>query len=198
MCSPTLLIVANYCSLGINCNGCGTTGTLVFAGHIEASLFGGLEKFELSATPNNIAANLDLEVLFEGEVDYVGLDPFAKEFTLLQLPLPSGWKIPGILTFGPNVQINAGFSVDYIGGSASVSTGVSARISDSAVAKVDLASKNPVQISGWIPQIQTQPLVIAAQIDAQVQLYTEIAVAVSLEVLGMRCSFLLPKDHWSF
>lgn len=93
------------------------------------------------------------------------------------------------MTFGPNIQINAGFQVDYIGGSASVTTGISAVIPDSSIAKVDLAAKKPVQISGWLPQIRTQPVEIQAQIDAEVHLYTEIAVAVTLEVLGM-CLFL--------
>lgn len=74
--------------------------------------------------------------------------------------------------------------MNNVGGSASVKAGISADIPDSSVAKIDIASKNPVQISGWIPEITTRPLEINAQIDAQVNIYTEIAVAVSLEVLG--------------
>ena len=88
------------------------------------------------------------------------------------------------MTFGPNIQINAGYSLDYISGEATVTTGISARIPDNSVAEVDLASKKPVQISGWVPEISTQPVVIQAQVDAQVELFTEIAVAVTLEVLG--------------
>ncbi|EBA27300.1 uncharacterized protein AFUA_2G00270 [Aspergillus fumigatus Af293] len=168
-------------SLAINCVNCGTTGTLAFAGHVEASLFGGLEKFELSAAPRNIAANLDLSLEFKGEVDFDGLPAPGKEWTLVELPLPSGWRVPGVLTFGPNVKINAGYTIEYIGGEASVTTGISARVPDSSVAKVDLASKNPVTISGWIPEIETKPLEIEAQIHARAKLYTEVAVAASIE-----------------
>jgi hypothetical protein len=178
-------------SLAINCVNCGTTGTLAFAGHVEASLFGGLEKFELSATPRNIAANLDLALEFSGEVDFDGLIAPGNEWTLVELPLPAGWRIPGVLTFGPNVKINAGYSIEYIGGEASVKTGISARVPDSSVAKVDLASKNPVEISGWIPEIQTKPLEIEAQIHARAKLYTEVAVAASIDVFGIGAPFLL-------
>lgn len=172
-------------SLEITCDNCGTTGTLVFAGHIEASLFGGLETFEISATPHGIAANLALSLVFNGQIDFTGLPTQpTEEFTLVTLPLPSGWTVPGILTFGPNIQINAGYTINYIEGSATASAGISASIPDDSQAVVDLASKKPVTISGWIPQIQTQPLTVVAQLEAQAQVFTEIAVAVSLIVLG--------------
>src|SRR5262249_38844925 len=68
-------IVKPYASAGLtlNCNGCGTTGTVVFAGHVEVGLFDGLKVFQLSATPHDVSANLNLEVIFQGEVDYVGV-----------------------------------------------------------------------------------------------------------------------------
>jgi hypothetical protein len=168
----------------VNCNNCGTKGTLVFAGHIEASLFGGVEKFEITATPFGIEADLNLDLEFEGEVDFGGLIPLQEDFTLLTLPIPSGWTIPHLLTFGPNVQIKAGIAVDYIEGSASLTTGISAKIPDDSIAKVDLTSKKPLTISGWIPTVETQPLHVEAQLNAGVELYTEVAVAVSLIVLG--------------
>ncbi|KAH8816950.1 hypothetical protein F5884DRAFT_665295 [Xylogone sp. PMI_703] len=170
-------------NLAITCDNCGTKGTLVFAGHIEASLFGGIETFVISATPHGIEANVNLNVSFEGEVDFSGAIPLQKDVTLLTLPVGPGWTIPHILTFGPNIQINAGMSLDYIIGRATVSTGISAQIPDSSVAKVDLQSKKAVQISGWIPNIVTQPLHVDAEVDAQVELYTEVAVGVSLIVL---------------
>lgn len=74
-----------HAKLDIRCNACGTRGTLVFAGHVEASLFGGLEKFELSATPNNIGADVNLELAFEGSVDFTGADRPGREFELVQL-----------------------------------------------------------------------------------------------------------------
>ncbi|KAF9892066.1 hypothetical protein FE257_002472 [Aspergillus nanangensis] len=170
-------------SLAIDCNDCGTKGTLAFAGHVEVSLFGDLEHFQLSATPRGIEGDLNLSLAFHGDVDFDGLPAVGQEWTLVTFPLPSGWKFPGILQFGPHVQINAGWNLDYISGDAMVSTGITARIPDSAIAEVDFASKKPVKIWGWTPQIDTLPLEVQAQIDAQARLYTEIAVGTGITVL---------------
>jgi hypothetical protein len=170
--------------LAIECEDCGTQGTLQFAGHIEGSVFGGIDKFEVSATPHGIAAHLGLSLTFHGEVDFDTLPAPGDEFTLLELPLPSGWRVPGVLQFGPNVKINAGYTIERIVGDARVSTGITASVPDDSVAKVDLASKNPVEISGWIPEIETDPLEVSVQIDATAHVYTEVAVAASIEVLG--------------
>lgn len=188
---PERIIAWNFTSkrakgkMEVNCADCGTTGELTFAGHIEASLFGGIEVFEISARPIGVGVNFGLEVLFEGHLNFKrnGLNPAADKFKLLQLPLPSGWRIPKVLTFGPNIQINAGYQIDYIGGSASLTTGLSATIPDTSIAKVDLQSESPLEVSGWIPKVEVQPLEVQAQIDVEAKVYTEIAVAVTLEVL---------------
>ncbi|PKY02708.1 hypothetical protein P168DRAFT_239504 [Aspergillus campestris IBT 28561] len=169
--------------LAITCDDCGTEGTVKFAGHIEGSVFGGLDKLEVSATPHGVSAHVGVSLDFHGDVDFEGLPAPGDEFTLLELPLPSGWRVPGVLTFGPNVKINAGYTVERIIGDAHVSTGITASIPDDSVAKVDLASKKKVDISGWKPKIEADPLEVSVQIDATAHLYTEVAVAASIEVL---------------
>lgn len=176
-------------SLTANCNECGTQGTLVFAGHMEASLgWGGIDvdKFEISVTPEDVQAGVNLSLDFEGQLDFrklTGQRPSA-EITLLEIPV-SGWNIPKIFEFGPRIQLNAGYGIDYIGGMASASAGIVAKIPNDAIAKLDLLADDSVQVSGWMPEIETQPLEIEAQVDAQADLYTEIALSVSLTVLGM-------------
>lgn len=174
----------NNMSLAIDCIDCGTKGTLVFAGHISASLFDGITSILLSATPHGIEANLKLSFDLSGSLSFEVAGALKVNKKLLTLPLPSGFNIPDILTFGPNVDINAGFSLDNLEGEAKITTGISAKIPDSSVAKIDLVAKHAVDISGWVPQITTDPLTLEAEIDAEVELYTEIAVAVSLLVLG--------------
>ncbi|KAL4898655.1 hypothetical protein BDV59DRAFT_206929 [Aspergillus ambiguus] len=188
-------------SLTANCDECGTQGTLVFAGHVEASLgLGGvdIDKFEISITPQGVQAHVGLSLEFVGQLDWRGgLASPSEELTLLEIPV-SGWNIPGIFEFGPRIQLNAGYVIDYIGGEASVSTGITASIPDTAIAKLDLLSEDSVQISGWTPEISTDPLEIVAQIDAEARLYTEIALSVSLTVLddngfGVDLAFKLPE-----
>ncbi len=109
---------------------------------------------------------------------------------LLTLPLPSGFSIPGLLIFGPNVDINAGLSLDSLEGEATITAGITSKIPDSSVAKVDLRAKQKLDISGWPPRFTTDPITIRAEIDAEVELYAEIAVAVSLLALGESFLFL--------
>ncbi|KAL4879335.1 hypothetical protein BJY04DRAFT_229120 [Aspergillus karnatakaensis] len=187
-------------TLTANCDECGTAGTLVFAGHVEASLgWGGVEvdKFEISITPQGVQAHLGLSLEFEGELDYRQFTRPSQELEILNIPV-SGWNIPGIFEFGPRILLNAGYAIDYIGGRASVSTGITARIPDSATAKLDLLAEDQLEVSGWAPVVETDPLEIQAMIDAQARLYTEIALSVSLTVLedngfGVDLSLKVPE-----
>ncbi|KAL4925696.1 uncharacterized protein BDV17DRAFT_300217 [Aspergillus undulatus] len=172
-------------TLTANCNNCGTSGTMVFAGHVEATLgFGEIDvdKFEITVTPQGVQAHVGLSLEFEGELDYRQFVKPSQDFEVLEIPV-SGWNIPGIFEFGPRILLNAGYVIDYIGGNASVSTGITARIPDSSIAKLDMLAEDQLQTFGWAPVIETDPLGIQAMIDAQARLYTEIALSVSLTVL---------------
>ncbi|KAL3446136.1 hypothetical protein BJX65DRAFT_319041 [Aspergillus insuetus] len=187
-------------TLQANCVDCGTEGALVFAGHVEASLgWTGVDvdKFELSVKPQGVKAHVGVSLEFDGEVDFREFIQPSQEFNLLDIPI-SGWRIPKVFEFGPSIEINAGYVIDYIGGSAVFSTGVTASIPDTAIAKLDLKAEDSVQVSGWTPEIETDPLVLRAQIDAQTRLYTEIALSVSITVLedngfGVDLSLKVPQ-----
>lgn len=179
-----------------NCDNCGTEGALVFAGHVEASLgLDGLDvdRFEVSVKPDGVAAHIGLSLEFLGHLDFRGFGKPSQELNLLEIPI-SGWSIPGVFEFGPQIELNAGYEIGYISGSAEASTGITARIPDSAVAKLDLLNKDSVQVSGWAPQIETQPLEVEVMIDAEASIYTEIALSVSMVVLGVFTSPSFPVD----
>ncbi|GAB1320981.1 hypothetical protein MFIFM68171_11191 [Madurella fahalii] len=141
----------------VSCAECGTRGSLVFAGHIEGSVFGGIDHLMISATPNNLGASLNLEAKLSGFYDFTGKDWASQEFELTTIPLPSGWRIPGILTFGPNGKLLAGYELTSIAGHATVTAGASASITDDSIAKVDIFSDDKVEIHGWIPTFEVQP-----------------------------------------
>lgn len=166
---------------GITCQDCGTTGSLVFAGHIEGSLFGGIDKFMISATPNDISANLNLNISFAGQYRFG--DEGKKEFDIITIPLPAGWTIPGVLTFGPNAKVSGGFALESIAGQATIGSGITATIPDDSIAMVDLFAKKKLDVHGWIPEFETKPLEIQAEITASGEVYTKLEVAVTLEVL---------------
>ncbi|OJD13258.1 hypothetical protein AJ78_06265 [Emergomyces pasteurianus Ep9510] len=171
-------------NLTANCNECGTRGALVFAGHIEASLgWTGfdIDRFEISVKPEGVAVNVELELLFDAHLDFRRFTKPSQEINLVEIPI-SGWNIPGIFEFGPRIQLNAGYEISYISGTASATAGITARIPDSAIAKLDLLAEDSVQVSGWAPVIETRPLQVQAQIDAQASIYTEVALSVSVKV----------------
>lgn len=126
---------------------------------------------------------MNLEVAFSGLYKF-GNDA-AGEFDVVTIPLPAGWRIPGILTFGPNAKVVAGYQLDKIEGAATLSTGVTAKIPEDSIAKVDLFAQQKLDVHGWVPTFETKPLELQAEISASGFFYTKVAVAVSLEVLGM-------------
>jgi hypothetical protein len=145
-------------SFGINCIDCGTSGTLVFSGHIEGNPFTGIDKLVVQATPNGLRADLNLELSFAGVYNFRGKDFAKKEWTLIQIPLPYSIRIPGIFTFGPHADVIAGYELKSIEGEATIGTGVAAIIPDDSIAKVDVFGKSKVDVCGWVPRVETKPL----------------------------------------
>ncbi|KAF2748758.1 hypothetical protein M011DRAFT_457470 [Sporormia fimetaria CBS 119925] len=168
---------------GVFCVDCGTSGGLRFAGHIEGSLFGGVDQLSMTVTPEAIQANLGFEVTFGGRYNFRGKDFARQEIEVIDIPLPYSWSIPGILFFGPKLKVIAGYELEEISGRATVSTGVSATIPDSSLAKAELFGNPGVEVNGWIPVFSAQPIEIEAEIVASGSLYAGLGVSVAVEIL---------------
>ena len=165
------------------CADCGVQGALEFAGHIEGSVFGGLDHLMISARPLQLGAALNLEASLSGFYNFAGKDWASNEFELFNIPLPSGWRIPGVLTFGPNAKLLAGYELTSIAGQATITAGISADIPDSSIAKLDLISAEKVEIQGWLPTFNFQPPTLTkGGITAKGKIWGKLAVAVSLEI----------------
>lgn len=170
-------------SMNVTCPGCGTTGQLVFAGHIEGSVLDGVDSLYVSATPRNLGAELNVEMTLSGKADLSKTEFGSNEWELLTIPLPAGWSIPGILTFGPNAKVLAGYKLGVVEGTATLGTGVAIMVPDDSLAKVDVLAEDSLDFHGWVPTVQTRPLTLEAEISASAQLYTKVTVGVGLEVL---------------
>ncbi|KAK3896889.1 hypothetical protein C8A05DRAFT_39563 [Staphylotrichum tortipilum] len=171
-------------SFTVACVECGVTGGIEFSGHIEGSIFGGLEHIVISARPIDLGVGVNLEARLKGQYNFEGKDWASQEFELLTIPLPSGWRIPGVLTFGPNAKLFAGYELQSISGSATVTAGASLDIPDSSIAELDILSDDKFKIEGWVPQFNVQPPTLEeGTITAKGRIYGKVAVAVELEVL---------------
>ena len=169
----------------VSCDDCGVQGALEFAGHVEGSVFGGLDHLMLSATPKGLGAALNLEATLKGFYNFAGKDWASQEFDLFTIPLPSGWRIPGVLTFGPNAKLLAGYELTSIAGQATITAGVSAAIPDNSIAKLDLIAEEKVEVRGWLPTFDFQPPTLTeGGIEAKGKVWGKLAVAVSLEIFG--------------
>jgi hypothetical protein len=168
----------------VACVECGVTGGIEFSGHIEGSIFGGLEHIVISAQPIDLGVDVNLEARMKGSYNFEGKDWASQEFELLTIPLPSGWHIPGVLTFGPNAKLLAGYELTSISGSATITAGASLDIPDSSIAEVDILSDDKFKLEGWVPEFNVQPPTLEeGTITAKGRIYGKVAVAVELEVL---------------
>ena len=173
----------NEANLAVICAECGIQGGLTFAGHIEGSLLGGIDHLVVSATPDQLSANLALEATFKGKFSFKNTDWAKGEEELFVIPLPYSFVIPKVLTFGPTAKLLGGWELNSIEGHATVTAGISAGIPSNSLARVDIITKD-VDVRGWTPQFEVQPpKLVSAGITAKGSVYGKLAVAVSLEIM---------------
>jgi hypothetical protein len=71
-------------SFGIQCNECGTSGSLEISGHVEPNLVG-FSEFKVSVFPHGIQAHLALRLIESGELPVGGWE---KDFDILSVGIP--------------------------------------------------------------------------------------------------------------
>jgi hypothetical protein len=187
---PHNILTLNDQKVGINlvCNNCGTKGSMSFSGEIKASITG-IDAASVTVKPKGVQAAINIGIELDADFNLIGFDPIQKQWTVATIPIPdAGFTIEGVLTIGPNVQINAGFALHSVHGKALISTGVTATVPDDSIASVDLKAKKSVNVHGWKPDIKFDPLSTHAELNATVEFYVEAATAVSLLFLGI-CPF---------
>lgn len=162
----------------VDCVSCGTKGTIELTGHVESSLKNGLTVFSVSAVPKAFTSTLALKLSGTGSLG----STWTQQATFLTVTVP-GFSIPQILTVGPNLKFSGGLTVSKITGSAQISSGITATVPDTSVASVDFAT-SAVDVKGWTPTFKADPVTFSAQVDSEVSLYVQIAVAISLTCLG--------------
>lgn len=97
--------------------------------------------------------------------------------------MSASFEQPELTKRSPALNINAGFALSGIQGSASISSGITAKVPNSARAKLDLLNENKAEVSGWTPTVTTKPIHLNAEVDGTLELYTELSLDVNFEVL---------------
>ncbi|KAK4120093.1 hypothetical protein N657DRAFT_702672 [Parathielavia appendiculata] len=153
----------------VACADCGVRGSLEFAGHVEGSVSGGLDRLVLSARPLGLGAALNLEATLKGST-------ISRARTGLIRSLSSSLSL--CLWVGEYQELRS------IEAQATITASISATISDSSIAKFHLISEEKVQVEGWAPKFDFQPPTLeAAALKAKGKVWGKVAVAVSLEII---------------
>jgi hypothetical protein len=166
-------------SFGIDCEDCGSKGSLELQGHIESNLWG-LDAFTISAIPHGISAALTLKLMAAGALAPGG---WSKQFHILTVDIP-GLGIPDVLDIGPNLEFDGGFAISKLTGDVVITSGVTASIPDASLAEIDFVAKKNLDFHGWKPTFSTVPFKVDVQVDASIELFIQLSVAFSLDCLG--------------
>ncbi|KIW32559.1 uncharacterized protein PV07_04090 [Cladophialophora immunda] len=175
-------------SINVDCENCGTKGTLAAHGHVKWSILDGFEIFELRAEPRGVEADVHLKLDMSGKADSAVSDLPGKKIKLAEIPLPGEFEIPDILKLGPSMEVGFGFELDSIEGEATITTGATASIPDTALAKVDFAVDSPEEFLdksefyGWFPEFEVEPLGIGAQLGMGLKVFFEFNVSLGVSL----------------
>ncbi|KAH8602372.1 hypothetical protein B0O99DRAFT_137808 [Bisporella sp. PMI_857] len=166
-------------SLGIACNSCSTKGQLTLL--MNLANLNGKKKFSASISPKSFVADLPLTFTASGTL----LGSWDKTFNILPTLALPGFSIPGLFTLGPNLQIEAGFSLSDVTGNIELHSGVEMRLPDSATATADFSNLKKGKISGWKPSFKAKKFSVgSAEVSALIDFRTVIKVAITGKVLG--------------
>jgi hypothetical protein len=164
----------------IDCNDCGSNGSLELQGHVESDIYNGLSDFTLTVIPHGIGAALDLKLIATGTVP---TDTWGHQWDLFTIGIPV-LTIPDVLKIGPNLDFSAGFNVTKLLGSVTLEAGVAAAIPDTSRVEIDLVEKEELDVIGWTPTFKPIPFNVDFQVDLDLELYVAVSVQVSFDCLS--------------
>ncbi|EXJ68781.1 uncharacterized protein A1O5_07712 [Cladophialophora psammophila CBS 110553] len=156
--------------INVDCEDCGIKGSLAVHGHVKWTILDGFEIFELRAEPRGVEAGVHLKMEMSGKADAAIFDLPSYDKPVATIPVPGGFEIPDILKLGPTMDVGVSFEVDSIEGEATITTGATASIPDTALAKVDFAVDGAAEFADksefydWWPEFEVDPFGIDAQL----------------------------------
>lgn len=165
-------------SVGLTCKTCYTTGDFTFDFDIKTRL-GIPVDASLTLQPQGVSAVLDPTVSLSGNI------VASKQFkdTFLRIPI-DGITIASIIDLGPEIAFSGALTIGPLKGTASVTTGVTVTVEDSAEMYIDLLSSSHFNVSGWSPQVTGKTPTVTESISAGVSLGVLADVEFDVTVLG--------------
>lgn len=171
-------VTKNGLATTLECASCTTSGKLNLELKVSQTLFVPTGA-SIRLSPQGVSAKAEIKLTESGELT----EAIEFEKSVLKIPL-NAIRIPGVVNIGPNLDISVGFEISSLEGSASVSTGATASLADSAIVELNLLDPSSNKFSGWVPDVKPLPVVVDAKVSGGLQIYAMPAVKLVAEVLG--------------
>lgn len=165
----------------IECSDCYTHGTMALQLKISQVVLIPVGA-SMRLAPRGVSAEMKVTLTESGTLNS------AKSFnkTVASIPLDAIEILDGIVSIGPFLDILIGFEISAISGSASVSSGATVTLSDSAILELDLLNPSNNQFSGWVPSVDPIPLAVDAKISGGIAVFAQLSLDLKAEALGER------------
>jgi hypothetical protein len=162
----------------LECDDCGTKGAFQFGFTLKTVLLIPKQVI-VTLNPHGVSASITPKLSLSA--NYTGSKPFEHEFPGIPI---EGISIPGdVLEVGPEIVFSAGAELSGLSGSASISSGVSIALQDSAHVTLDLL-KPHLDSSGWTPTVTKTPMKLDAKLSAEVKFYIKAKVELAAKAFG--------------
>ena len=171
-------LTKNGLATALECASCTTSGKLNVEFKVSQTL--GLPTgASIILSPRGVSAKAEFKLTESGELT----EAIEFEKSVLKIPLEA-ITVPGVVNIGPNLDISVGFEISSLEGSASVSTGATASLQDSAIVELNLLDPSSYKFSGWLPHVDPLPVVVDARVSGGLQIYAMPALKLVAEALG--------------
>ncbi len=165
-------------SASLSCANCSTAGQFNFQFKISTKFF--IPKgASMTVTPQGVSAMGQVRLGGSGDL----VSPLNKTIDIASIPLDA-LDIPGVLKFGPFLKIAVGASLSPMNLAGGITTGATAKLSDSAVMTLDLLHPSNNKFSGWTPDVEALPFNIDATLSTTLSVFLQPSLDLEATVLG--------------
>lgn len=165
-------------SLELDLSNCSTSGSFAFEFTLETVLLIP-KKAEMNIHPQDVSALMNPRLTLTADMP----KPSTYSVTLDKISLAGISISGGILDIGPQIIFTAGTTIGPVNGHATVSTGATFGLDNSAHATVDVLGSGSSQ-SGWTPSVIPIPTTVDASINGSVKIFVEAEVALVATAFG--------------
>lgn len=123
---------------------------------------------------------MDLTLRVSGDL----VKPYSDTETFLTIPI-DGFEVADLINIGPSLDFSVGYAFSGLQGSAKIGKSITASISNSAIAQIDLLdlSSKKNKFTGWEPTFTIGDWDLDAQIDVALELYAQMSLEFTVKVL---------------